>query len=146
MTIMPNPDAAARTRALARVVGPYLVVTAAALFARQDTIALVFPAFMQDGPLVLATGAFTLMAGLTIIALHHHWTGASAIAVSLVGVAAALKGAMLMVAPTLGAAATAAVVRAPAAMLVVAALMLILGAWLSFVGWRAIRSPQFKPS
>lgn len=138
---MPNYDAPARTRTLARVVGPYLVVMAAALFARQDTTALLLPAFMQDAPLVLATGAFTLIAGLTVIALHHHWTGASAIAISLVGVAAALKGAMLIIAPTLGAAASAAVARTPAAMLVVAALMLVVGVWLSVVGWSGRPAP-----
>ena len=53
-------DPAIRTRTLARIVGPYLVIIAVALFARQGTLALLLPAFMQDAPLVLATGAFTV--------------------------------------------------------------------------------------
>jgi hypothetical protein len=130
-------DAPARTRTLARIVGPYLIVMAAALFARQDTMDLLLPAFMQDGPLVFAAGAFTLMAGLTMIALHHHWTGASAAVLSLIGVVAALKGAMLMIAPTLGAGLTATVVRAAPVLLLVAAVLLLVGAWLTYVGWLA---------
>jgi hypothetical protein len=130
-------DAPARTRALARIVGPYLVVMAATFFARQGSMELLLPAFMQDGPLVLATGAFTLMAGLAMIALHHHWTSVTAAILSLIGVAAAVKGATLMIAPTLGAGMTAMAVRAPVVLLLVAALLFLLGAWLTYVGWLA---------
>jgi hypothetical protein len=76
-------DTTVRTRTLARIVGPYLMV-AAAMLARQDTLPALISDFMKDAPLVLATGAFTLMAGLTLIAAHHHWTGPSVIVVSRV--------------------------------------------------------------
>ena len=85
---------------------------AATLLARQDDL-LLLPAFMQDEPLVLATGAFTLTAGLVMVAAHHHWTSAAAIVISLIGIAAALKGASLMIAPNLGTEMTASVVQAP---------------------------------
>jgi hypothetical protein len=134
---MPAYDTSIRTRALARVVGPYLVVVSVMLFARQGSLAMLLPSFMQDAPLVLATGAFTLMAGLTMITIHHHWTSASAVAISLIGMAAALKGASLMIAPTFGAEMTAAVTRSPAVLLAAAGLELALGLWLSFVGWLA---------
>ena len=68
-------DPAIRTRTLARIVGPYLVIIAVALFARQGTLALLLPAFMQDAPLVLATGAFTVGVGLVMIVTHHQWKG-----------------------------------------------------------------------
>ena len=129
-------DPAIRTRIVARIVGPYLVVMAVTLFARLDTWALLLPAFMQDGPLVLATGAFILMAGLAIIAAHHHWTSAAAIAISLIGILVALKGAMLMIAPGFGAEFTAAVVRTTPVLLIAAALELLAGLWLTSVGWR----------
>ncbi|MGE3302795.1 MAG: hypothetical protein AB7M12_06745 [Hyphomonadaceae bacterium] len=128
-------DSAARTRALARVVGPYLVVMAAALFVRHDTLALLLPAFMEDGPLVLATGAFTLMAGLAILALHHHWSSPPAIAISLIGAISTLKGAALMAAPHFGAPLAAFAASTPPMMLVAALLALLAGAWLTFVGW-----------
>jgi hypothetical protein len=128
-------DPAVRTRSMARIVGPYLVLTAAALLARQDTLPSLLSAFMQDTPLVLATGAFTLMAGLTMIAAHHHWSGAAAIVISLIGIAATLKGASLMIVPDLGTEMTAAVVHTPAVLLIAAGVELLVGVWLSLVGW-----------
>ena len=128
-------DPVVRTQTLARIVGPYLVIVAVALFAQLDTLHLLFPAFMQDGPLVFVTGAFTLLVGLVVIALHHHWDSAAAIAISLIGIAAALKGALLMIAPTLGSAMTVTVVQTPPLMLIAIVLELAVGLWLSYVGW-----------
>jgi hypothetical protein len=128
-------EPAVRTRTLARIVGPYLVLMAIVLFARQDTLPSLLSAFMQDAPLVLATGAFTLMAGLAMIAAHHHWSSAAAVVISLIGIAAALKGASLMIAPELGTEMTAAVVQTPAALVIAAGVELLIGLWLSFVGW-----------
>ena len=59
-----NP--AVRTRALARIVGPYLVIVAAVLFVRQSVLPRLLIEFMRDDPLVFATEAFTLLAGLTL--------------------------------------------------------------------------------
>jgi len=50
-------------------------------------------------------------------------------------VAAALKGAWLMIAPDLGAEMTATIVRTPAVLPIAAALELLVGLWLSYVGW-----------
>jgi hypothetical protein len=133
---MPDYDPVARTRALARIVGPYLIILAVTLFVRQGALATLLPAFMDHAPLVLATGAFTLMAGLAIIAAHHHWTGLGAIVISLIGIAAAVKGASLMIVPALGAEMTAAVVRSSSVLLVAAIVTLLVGLWLSFAGWR----------
>ncbi len=132
---MHDSDPDLRTRTVARVVGPYLVVVAVTLFARRASLPMLLPAFMQDAPLVLATGAFTLTAGLVIVALHHHWTSAIAIVVSLIGIAAAFKGALLMIAPGVGAEVTAAVVWTPVFLSIMASAALLVGLWLSFAGW-----------
>lgn len=129
-------DPVARTRTLARIVGPYLIAVAAMLFARQDRVGALLSAYMQDEPLVLATGAFALMAGLAMVAAHHHWTGPSAIVISLIGVIATLKGAWLMIAPSLGWEATERIVRTPNLFLIIAGVEFLIGCWLSFVGWR----------
>jgi uncharacterized membrane protein YesL len=109
---------------------------AVTLLIRQDVWSSLLPAFMHDAPLVLATGAFTLIAGLTIVRVHHHWTDANAIAVSLIGIIAALKGACLMLVPAFGAQITAWVIRAPLLLPLVAIFMLAVGLWLSVSGWR----------
>jgi len=133
---MPDFDPVTRTRTLARMVGPYLIAVAAMVFARQDRLPALLSAYMQDDVLVLATGAFALMAGLAVVAAHHHWTGPSAIAISLIGVVATLKGAWLMIAPNLGSEMTAVVVRTPSLLVVVALIEFLVGCWLSLVGWR----------
>ncbi len=128
-------DLGARTRTLARIVGPYLVVLSAMLVTRRDNLPELLPAFMQEAPLVLATGAFTLMAGLVMIAMHHHWTRPAAIVISLIGIVAALKGASLMIAPGLGVEMTSAAVNSPLILMAAAGAALLVGLWLSFVGW-----------
>lgn len=132
---MHDYDPAVRTRTLARIVGPYLVAVAAALYLRRDTMPEFLVAFMQDGGLVFLAGAFTLMAGLGLLVAHHHWSSVSAGMISFIGFAAALKGASLMIAPGLGVELTDAVVRAPVILEGAIYLELLLGLWLCFVGW-----------
>jgi len=132
---MTDYDPAQRTRATARIVGPYLVVMGGVLAVRAPQMALMLPAFMQDGPLVLTAGAFTLLAGLALLAFHHHFRSPAAAVITVIGIVAALKGAWLMVAPQMGAPLTAALVRASPLLIIVALLMMLVGAWLSVVGW-----------
>ncbi|MET0545202.1 MAG: hypothetical protein ABWZ40_02725 [Caulobacterales bacterium] len=141
---MADYDPATRTRTLSRIAGPYLAVMGGTLILRAGTMDLMLPAFVQNGPLVLATGAFTLTAGLTIIAAHHHFSSAAAIVISVIGIAAALKGAWLMLAPELGAPLTAAIVRTPPILIVLAFILLLIGLWLSFLGWSAKTSTAGK--
>lgn len=129
-------DPVQRTRTLARVAGPYLAVMSSALLVRAEAIAPMLPAFMHDAPLTFAAGAFTLFIGLAALAAHHHWSSPAAIVVSLIGLAAALKGAMLMLAPDFGMDITMQV-AAPGVLRIVAAPLLVVGLWLSFVGWVA---------
>jgi hypothetical protein len=131
---MSNP--ADRTRMIARAAGPYFLIMGAVLAVRGADLALIFPAFMQDGPLALVTGAFTLIVGLAVLAAHHHWTSPAAVAISLTGALAALKGAMLMLAPDVGAGLSAAFLRAPLFPAASGLLLALLGAWLTWVGWR----------
>jgi hypothetical protein len=134
---MTDYDPQQRTRTLARIVGPYLIVMGGMLAVRAPQMALMLPAFMQDGPLLLATGAFGLMAGLTIIALHHHFSSPAAAVISVIGIVTALKATWLLIAPQLGAPLTAALVRASPLLVIVALAMMLVGAWLSAIGWFA---------
>lgn len=134
---MTGYDPKLRTRTLARIVGPYMLVIAATLLTRQSVFNDMLPTFMANPGLVLSTGAFTLIAGLTMLTAHHHWSSPAAIAVTLTGFAAALKGAWLMIAPEWGAATTQVMVDAPWSLTAAAVFELVLGVWLTFVGWFA---------
>jgi hypothetical protein len=128
-------DPVVRTRTVSRAVGPYLIALAVMLFVRQRELPTLLTAYMQNEPLVLATGAFTMMAGLALMAAHHHWTGPSAIVISFVGIVATLKGAWLMIAPRLGSQVTEFVIQAPSFLPVVAGVVFLIGFWLSCLGW-----------
>lgn len=134
---MAEYDPAIRTRTLARIVGPYMLVIGTTLLTRQSLFDDMLPSFMDNHALVLSTGAFTLIAGLCMLTAHHHWSSGAAIVITLTGFAAALKGAWLMIAPEWGAATTEAMVAAPWSLTVAAVSELLLGAWLTFVSWFA---------
>lgn len=137
---MPDYDPKLRTRTLARIAGPYMLVIGAMLVTRQSVFNDILPAFMANPVVVLSTGAFTLIVGLCMLTAHHHWSSPAAIAITLMGFAASFKGAWLMLAPEWGAAATQAMLDAPWTLTAAAAFELILGAWLTFVGWFAKRA------
>ncbi|NWG54141.1 MAG: hypothetical protein HXY28_10510 [Hydrogenophilaceae bacterium] len=135
MTRLTDQDRIARTRLLARIVGPFLLVAGAAVALRANTIDTLFPAFFQDTPLVLITGVFTLMVGLVMVAAHHHWNSLAASVISVLAIVAVIRGVTLMLAPDLAAALAEGVTHAPAVPLALAALIAIVGAWLTFIGW-----------
>jgi hypothetical protein len=55
--------------------------------------------FSENSVWPWATGAFVLLGGLVVIALHQYWRGASAIIVSILGWLTALKGLLLLAIP-----------------------------------------------
>lgn len=90
------------TQTIAMIAGPYLLVTGLGF--------LLSPGFYQgmiansakaDPMLVNLSGAVHFVVGLIILVQHFHWSAAPEIAVSLVGVAAAAKGAALIAVPEL---------------------------------------------
>ena len=133
---MPDYHPTVRTRTLARIVGPYLLIVALALYLRLATLATFFTSFMQDEGLVFVAGALTLMIGLTVLVAHHHWSSISAGVISLIGILATVKGAALIIAPQFGSQLTADIVETQTIMLGAIAFEAIMGLWLTFVGWR----------
>lgn len=128
---------AATTRFCARVIGPLMLIIGAIVIVRFDDIALLMPAILQDGALVFITGIFTLIVGLILVAAHHHWSSAAAIAISLIGLLTVLRGVLLMLAPDFLAGLATQMIAASPGVLIAGAVALLLGLWLTFVGWFA---------
>jgi hypothetical protein len=131
---------AATTRFCARVVGPLMLIIGAIVIIRFDAIARIVPAILQDGPLAFVTGIFTLICGVVLLAAHHHWTSAPAIVISLLGVLTIVRGVTLMFAPSFLAGLANQVLNLGPGALIAGAVALLIGAWLSFVGWFAKRA------
>ncbi len=130
---------AAATRFAARVLGPLMVIIGAIVIARAADLVLLIPAILGDGPLTFITGVFTLICGLVLIAAHHHWNSPPAIAISLLAVLTIVRGIMLLFAPSLLTGLVHTFLNLGPGALIAGIVALIVGAWLSFVGWFAKR-------
>ena len=90
-----------RTRAFARVLGPFLVLVPGIIIVRAPDIGSILHSFFQNDVIVWFAGAFLLFCGLLIIACHQYWSSAAAIIISLFGWFLALRGLVLLAAPQL---------------------------------------------
>jgi len=128
---------AATTRFCARVVGPLMLIIGAVVIARAGAMVMLVPAILGDGPLTFITGIFTLICGLVLIAAHHHWSSAAAIVISLLGVLTIVRGITLLFAPSLITGLVHQVLNLGPGAIVAGIVALLIGAWLTFVGWFA---------
>jgi hypothetical protein len=94
-----SPEAQQRTRAFARVIGPYIATFGIVYAIRlPDLTGLVGDLFAQTFN-VLMPGALMLAGGLVIIGLHRNWRGPLAVTISLFGWFVAVRGFLLIATP-----------------------------------------------
>lgn len=86
----------ATTRMFARVIGPFLVIVTATAVARASAMRTLPTEFQANSVWPWVTGAFVLLTGSVVVALHQYWRGAPAIIVSVLGWLTALNGFFLM--------------------------------------------------
>jgi hypothetical protein len=128
-----------RTRMFARVLGPYLVIITLTAVARASQMRTLASEFGANPVWAFVTGAFILLSGLIVVALHQYWRSAAAIIVSVLGWMTAVKGLALLAFPqtyisTVNSAVDAAWWRVG---FVVIALV---GVYLTYVGWVPVPS------
>jgi hypothetical protein len=83
----------------ARVLGPYLVVITLTAVARSSQMRTLASEFGANPVWAFVTGAFILLSGLIVVALHQYWRSAAAIIVSALGWMTAVKGLALLAFP-----------------------------------------------
>lgn len=125
------------TRFCARIVGPLMLIVGAAVVARAGDLVLLIPAILQDGALAFITGVFTLICGLTLLSAHHHWSSPAAIAITVIALLTALRGVLLLFTPGFITSLAHQFLNLGPGAFIAAVLALIIGAWLTFVGWFA---------
>ncbi|MBS9534352.1 hypothetical protein KIH27_12230 [Mycobacterium sp. M1] len=128
------------TRRFARVIGPFLAVIAATAAVHAPRLFAQIADFGADPLWGWVAGSFTLIAGLTVVALHPYWRGAAAASVSVLGWLTVVKGFFLVAFP---ATLTSIPVGAADAVGVFRAVYLVFaawGLWLAWVGWGPARS------
>jgi len=138
-----TPEARARTRAFARVIGPFLAIVPTIVAVRAPTMGTSLTAFFENEALAWVTGGLLLFGGLLIIAHHQYWSGLSAILISLFGWFLALRGLVLLVAPQLIESAGDAAMNMVPLVRIGFGFLALIGLWLTFVGW--IAKPRAAP-
>lgn len=134
-------ESSRRTHACARVIGPFITLVPGIVILRTPDLGTIIHDFFQNTALVWMMGALLLLCGLMIIAWHQYWSSPAAIAISLFGWFLALRGLALLAMPqvlqkgALGATSHPLLVRAGFG------LLMLLGCWLTIVGWRTPQQP-----
>jgi hypothetical protein len=124
-----------RTRAFARVIGPYLVLVPGILVIRTPSMGTILSAFFQNEALVWVAGALLVFGGLLVIAYHQYWSSPASFVISLFGWFLALRGLLLLAAPQLIARGGAASMNALPVVRIGFSLLVVVGLWLTYVGW-----------
>jgi len=90
---------ARRTRAFARVIGPFVAVATVIVAIRLPDLTGLVDDLFANAVLPWMLGAMMLIAGLIVIAFHQYWRGVTAVLISLFGWFVALRGVTLMAFP-----------------------------------------------
>ncbi len=146
---MNTAEQQARTRAFARVLGPFFIILAATTVARVSAMRRLLSDFEANAAWPWVTGAFLLLISLVIIALHQYWRGTAAITVSAVGWLLALRAVLLVAFPNTFLAVADAAIGMVALWVSVDILFGLVGVYLAYVGWRPAPSqpaPQAETS
>ncbi|MBV9377989.1 MAG: hypothetical protein JO320_23585 [Alphaproteobacteria bacterium] len=133
-----------RTRAFARIIGPWLVIAPGIIVLRASEMGALASEFFKSELFVWFAGALLLFAGLSIIAFHQYWSSVAAVLISLFGWILALRGLVLMAAPQLYERAATSVDAIPLVRLIFGVLVAI-GLYLTYVGWLAEPARQRAP-
>jgi len=99
---MPQPTAEStqRTRAFARVIGPFVTLATLIVAIRLPDLTGLLDDLFGNAVLPWILGAMMLVAGLIIIAFHQYWRGVTAVLISLFGWFVAVRGVAMMAFPT----------------------------------------------
>jgi hypothetical protein len=95
-----NIEAQQRTRAYARVIGPYIAIFTTVIAIRLPALQGLINDLFTQPALIWLLGAMMVAGGLVIIGGHRSWRGPLAITVSLFGWFVALRGFLLIATPT----------------------------------------------
>jgi hypothetical protein len=139
-----TPESVARTRAFARVIGPFIALVVGALELRAGEMTKIGPLFFENAVIVWMTAALLVFVGIFIIGFHQYWRSSAAILISLFGWFLLMRGLVLLYAPQLMARAVNRAVGGDTVLYIRLgfSVMLLIGLWLTYVGWIARPAAQ----
>lgn len=128
-------DPALRTRAFARVIGPFVATVTAIIAVRAADLRFLGDSFFTEPMWSWLFGALLLFCGLMIIAFHQFWRGLAPVIISLFGWFLALRGFVLLAFPQLMQKGVDASVPAVGSVRFFFLFLTVVGVYLTYVGW-----------
>jgi hypothetical protein len=125
---------------IARLVGPLFAAVGVGMIINATFYATAVGEGAHSPVLIAISGMATLLAGLAILNAHHAWTSDWRVLVTLIGWLFVIAGLLRLILPKFVETAAPAVYSGPAAEIVAGAIILVVGAILSFAGYRPINT------
>ncbi|MDV3129604.1 hypothetical protein M1247_32195 [Mycobacterium sp. 21AC1] len=133
-----TPEALQRTRAFARVLGPFVATATLIIAIRLPDLTGLLGGLFDNAVLPWILGAAMLMMGLIVIAFHQYWYSVTAALISVFGWFVALRGVAMMAIPSAIDSGASAAVTSPGLLIAARIFFLLLtamGLWFTYVGW-----------
>jgi len=122
---------------LARIIGPLFAVAGVMLISQSARMRAMLSDFLGNDALMVVTGFTALAVGLILIALHQRWDSITAGIISVIGWLMLVRGAVLLLAPSLVRDAGVYVFTQPIIMPIAGCVVALVGVWLSYTGYIA---------
>ena len=126
----------------AKILGPFCVISGAALFAQTGRMMGVIDSMIMSDGLMMFGAFLSLLTGLAILALASSWGNFTEIIISLMGWFALLRGIVTIFVPGLVHSAAGFAVANPASLTIAGGVFALLGLWLCFQGFFTTHVPE----
>lgn len=120
---------------LAKILGPYIIIVALGIMFNLKTYQRVMEDFFKNSALIYLGGVLALIIGLLIVLFHNVWAANWAVIITIFGWLALIKGAWLIILPNTMTKITEAYQKNAVLLVVHSAIILILGVFLTVVGY-----------
>jgi hypothetical protein len=122
---------------IARLIGPVFAVIGLGMLANATFYAAAVAEGAHSPVLIAISGIATLLAGVAILNAHRAWTYDWRVLITIIGWLFIIAGVLRLILPKFVESAAPAIYSGPAAEMVAGAIVLVIGAFLSFEGYRA---------
>jgi hypothetical protein len=124
------------SKAIAALMGPTLVAMAAAMLLNLGSLPALTEEIFREPALIFVSGILLFVAGLAIVRVHNRWAAGWPVLVTVLGWLAVFGGLLRMLFPIQLASIVVGVGRSTGAMSAALVVLLIVGALLSYKGYK----------
>lgn len=121
---------------LARLIGPLFVIVGVGVLLNPAHYGRMLESFLTNSELYYFSGAVAFAIGMAVILHHNLWVADWRVVITIIGWLSLFKGVARILFPTLGGRLAGSLVASSWSLNASAILVLVVGAWLSYEGFR----------